>query len=373
MKAFLDDKTFKPGLQHFKGTDEVVGRNRALAGGAGDDRGERRVEHDSQAVPRARGARVAARARRRSRSRARPRSRATRSSRRRRQNWPTNGGNWYNQRYSPLTEIDRDNVAHAQRRVAHAAARLGRRHAVLGRSAAARLSTASSTSSRAPTTCSRSASTAARSSGRTRANLDAANDVVCCGWTSRGVGLGDGKVFVGQLDGKLVALDQRTGKVAWSVQAERWQDGLHDHERSALLRRPRRSRASRAPSTACAAASKRSTRSNGKLVVDVLHDPRPRRSRPRHVAAGQRALAARRRTGLAHAGRRSRARTHLLLDRQSRARLQRRRARRRQPVLGVDRRASTRRRASTAGTSSRCITTSGTTTARAPSCCSISS
>ena len=26
-------------------------------------------------------------------------------------NWPTNGGNWYNQRYSPLTEIDRGNVA----------------------------------------------------------------------------------------------------------------------------------------------------------------------------------------------------------------------------------------------------------------------
>jgi glucose dehydrogenase len=25
--------------------------------------------------------------------------------------WPTNGGNWYNQRYSPLTEIDRGNVA----------------------------------------------------------------------------------------------------------------------------------------------------------------------------------------------------------------------------------------------------------------------
>ncbi len=58
------------------------------------------------------------------------------------------------------------------------------------------------------------------------ANLDPANDIVCCGWTSRGVGLGDGKVYVGQLDGKLVALDQRTGKVAWSTQAERWQDGF---------------------------------------------------------------------------------------------------------------------------------------------------
>ncbi|HUQ53919.1 MAG TPA: PQQ-binding-like beta-propeller repeat protein, partial [Gammaproteobacteria bacterium] len=25
--------------------------------------------------------------------------------------WPTNGGNWYNQRHSPLTQIDRGNVA----------------------------------------------------------------------------------------------------------------------------------------------------------------------------------------------------------------------------------------------------------------------
>jgi len=25
--------------------------------------------------------------------------------------WPTNGGNWYNQRYSPLTQVDRGNVA----------------------------------------------------------------------------------------------------------------------------------------------------------------------------------------------------------------------------------------------------------------------
>ena len=34
------------------------------------------------------------------------------------------------------------------------------------------------------------------------------------------MGLGEGKVFVGQLDAKLVALDQKTGKVIWSVQAE---------------------------------------------------------------------------------------------------------------------------------------------------------
>ena len=58
------------------------------------------------------------------------------------------------------------------------------------------------------------------------ANLDDKIDTVCCGWSSRGLGLGDGKLYVGQLDGKLVALDQRTGAVVWSTQAERWQDGL---------------------------------------------------------------------------------------------------------------------------------------------------
>jgi alcohol dehydrogenase (cytochrome c) len=52
------------------------------------------------------------------------------------------------------------------------------------------------------------------------AKLDPARVKVCCGWVNRGVALGDGKVYVGQLDAKLVALDQRTGKVLWSIQAE---------------------------------------------------------------------------------------------------------------------------------------------------------
>ncbi|MEO6104527.1 MAG: PQQ-binding-like beta-propeller repeat protein, partial [Pseudoxanthomonas sp.] len=43
---------------------------------------------------------------------------------------------------------------------------------------------------------------------------------------SRGVALGDGKVFVGLADGRLTALDQRTGQQVWQVQGERWQDGF---------------------------------------------------------------------------------------------------------------------------------------------------
>jgi len=41
---------------------------------------------------------------------------------------------------------------------------------------------------------------------------------LCCGQVNRGVAVGGGKVFVGQVDAKLTALDQATGQVAWSIQ-----------------------------------------------------------------------------------------------------------------------------------------------------------
>ena len=56
--------------------------------------------------------------------------------------------------------------------------------------------------------------------------LDPEISTLCCGWTSRGVAIGEGQIFVGRLDSKLVALDLTTGVEQWSVQAERWQDGF---------------------------------------------------------------------------------------------------------------------------------------------------
>ena len=38
--------------------------------------------------------------------------------------------------------------------------------------------------------------------------------------------MGEGRIYLGQLDGRMVALDQRTGEVVWSIQAERWEEGL---------------------------------------------------------------------------------------------------------------------------------------------------
>ena len=57
------------------------------------------------------------------------------------------------------------------------------------------------------------------------AHLDPEINTVCCVWTSRGVALGEGKIYVGQLDGRLVALDQGTGEPLWSTQVEKWQEG----------------------------------------------------------------------------------------------------------------------------------------------------
>ena len=40
----------------------------------------------------------------------------------------------------------------------------------------------------------------------------------CCDVVNRGVALWEDKVFVGTLDGRLIALDQKTGRIVWSVQ-----------------------------------------------------------------------------------------------------------------------------------------------------------
>jgi quinohemoprotein ethanol dehydrogenase len=133
--------------------------------------------------------------------------------------WLTNGGNVYNQRYSPLDQINRDNVQQLKAvwradlgssglrpRTSGEAQTLvyaGVLYVVTGENDVFAIDVAS---------------------GETiwtyQARLDAEDVHVCCGWVSRGLGMGDGKLFLGRLDAKLVALDQRTGGVLWSVQAE---------------------------------------------------------------------------------------------------------------------------------------------------------
>jgi alcohol dehydrogenase (cytochrome c) len=55
---------------------------------------------------------------------------------------------------------------------------------------------------------------------------DPLGEVVCCGWDNRGVALGEGMVFISQLNGNEVALDQTTGKVKWQTNIEKFKKGF---------------------------------------------------------------------------------------------------------------------------------------------------
>ena len=139
--------------------------------------------------------------------------------------WLTNGGNLFNQRFSPLTQINRENVAHLKGvwRARLGGSGVGAKYSgeaqpivyegvvyiITGADDVFAISVATG-----------------EILWKYEANLNPDISTVCCGWTSRGVALGDGKVYVGQLNGRLVALDQQTGSIAWSTQAERWQEGL---------------------------------------------------------------------------------------------------------------------------------------------------
>jgi alcohol dehydrogenase (cytochrome c) len=48
---------------------------------------------------------------------------------------------------------------------------------------------------------------------------------VCCGWVNRGLAMGEGMLFFGQFDANVVALDMKTGKVAWKTPIEQWENG----------------------------------------------------------------------------------------------------------------------------------------------------
>jgi quinohemoprotein ethanol dehydrogenase len=138
--------------------------------------------------------------------------------------WPKSGGNLFNQNYSPLTQINRQNVAQLK----------GVWRAHLDGSAVATKYSGEAQPvvqdgvvyivTGADDVFALIVKTGA-TLWKYQANLDQTISTVCCGWTNRGLALGDGRIYLGQLDGRLVALDQKSGQPAWSIQAERWQDG----------------------------------------------------------------------------------------------------------------------------------------------------
>ncbi|MEI7948885.1 MAG: PQQ-binding-like beta-propeller repeat protein [Gammaproteobacteria bacterium] len=138
--------------------------------------------------------------------------------------WRTNGGNLYNQRYSPLADIKRDNIAQLKAEwVVHLGSGVAPKNSgeaqPLVADGVAYIASGDN-----------DVFAVELATGKILwsyyARLDQGITTVCCGWTSRGVGLNDDSVFVGQLDGKLLALNRKDGSVRWQIQAEQWQQGF---------------------------------------------------------------------------------------------------------------------------------------------------
>ncbi|MBV8638507.1 MAG: PQQ-binding-like beta-propeller repeat protein [Candidatus Eremiobacteraeota bacterium] len=139
-------------------------------------------------------------------------------------NWVTNGGSLSNQRYSPLTEINASNIGSLKGlwlthlRGSAIAAKYSAESQPLEYQGVIYVSTGMD-----------DVFAVDADSGKIlwqyQAHLNQQISTTCCGWMSRGVALGAGKVYIGQLDGKLVALDQHSGNVVWSTLVARWQDG----------------------------------------------------------------------------------------------------------------------------------------------------
>ncbi|WP_407271223.1 PQQ-binding-like beta-propeller repeat protein [Radiobacillus sp. PE A8.2] len=138
-------------------------------------------------------------------------------------NWLTNGGNLSNQRYSPLDQVNTSNVANLKGEwVSKLESGLdfkfsgeaspivfdGIMYVITGENDVLALDAVTG-----------------EKIWEYRPYITDKLTTVCCGWTSRGVALGEGKVFVGLLDARLVALDQKTGEVVWETQVDEWEKG----------------------------------------------------------------------------------------------------------------------------------------------------
>lgn len=133
-------------------------------------------------------------------------------------NWITNGGNLYNQRYSTLDQINRDNIDDVR-----AVWRVSLNGSGMEPGYSAQAQALFYEGVIYVVTGDNDVFAVDVETGEFHwtyeADVDFDSAIVCCGRLSRGLGMGDGKIFLGRLDGRLLALDQRTGEVLWDVLA----------------------------------------------------------------------------------------------------------------------------------------------------------
>jgi alcohol dehydrogenase (cytochrome c) len=139
-------------------------------------------------------------------------------------NWITNGGNTTNARYSSLNQINTGNVAnlkeawHVHLDGSGKAAKYSAEGTPIVYNGVMYLPTGNSD------VFAMNAATGERI-WTYHSGIEQTINTACCGWDNRGVAIGDGKVYVAQLDGTLVALDQATGAVIWKILVHNWREG----------------------------------------------------------------------------------------------------------------------------------------------------
>jgi quinohemoprotein ethanol dehydrogenase len=142
-------------------------------------------------------------------------------------NWITNGGGTTNDRFSTLDEINTENVKELK----------GDWMTKIGANATAAKFSAEGQALEYNGTIyiSDGADDVFAMDASTGENLwiyephlppDPLGEVVCCGWDNRGVAIGEGMVYVSQLNGDQVALNQETGKVEWQTNIEKFKAGF---------------------------------------------------------------------------------------------------------------------------------------------------
>jgi len=139
-------------------------------------------------------------------------------------NWVTNGGNLTNQRYSTLKQIDTTNVKQLKGAWMTRLKRSG-----FGTKYSAEATPLVKDGVMYMVTGNDDVFALNAKTGeilwRRWSSIDPKISVVCCGWLSRGLAMGEGMLFVGQLDANVVALDIKTGREVWKTAIEDWRNG----------------------------------------------------------------------------------------------------------------------------------------------------
>ena len=137
--------------------------------------------------------------------------------------WVTNGGNLTNQRYSTLKQINTTNVKQL-----NGAWRTRLKRSGFGTKYSAEATPLVKDGTMYMVTGNDDVFALNGKTGdilwQHWSSIDQRKTSACCGWLSRGLAMGEGLLFVGQLDANVVALDKQTGREVWRTPIENWRD-----------------------------------------------------------------------------------------------------------------------------------------------------